>query len=105
MLTMESRVGECLLAEKQGLCSESLSHARATASHDCILDTDDIRVFIERKEMSRGSRANCDWKDSQQVEDIIMPRYIERRRHLQWTACRLKGRNPSMKSVQMILLR
>lgn len=74
MLTMESRVGECLLAEKQGLFSESLSHARATASHGCILDTDDIRVFIERKEMSRGNRADGEWKYSPQAEDIIMPR-------------------------------
>ena len=65
---MECRVRECLLAEKQGLCSESLSHARATASHDCILDTDDIRVFIERKEISIGNRANGDWKYSPQVD-------------------------------------
>lgn len=71
---MKSRVGGCLLAEKQGLCSESLSHARATASHDCICDIDDIRVSFERKEISIGNRVDSNWKYSPQVEDIIMPR-------------------------------
>lgn len=52
LLTMESRVGECLLVEKQGLCSEGLSLVQATATHDCIFDIDDISVFLERKNMS-----------------------------------------------------
>jgi len=43
------------------------SHARATASHGCILDTDDIRVFIERQEMSRGNEADSNWKYFTQV--------------------------------------
>ena len=74
MLTMKSRVGGCLLAEKQGLCSESLPHARATARHDCNCDIDGLTVFLESKDTPIGYWADSDWKYSPQVEDIIMPR-------------------------------
>ena len=71
---MKSRVGGCLLAEKQGLCSQSLSHARATASHDRNCDIDCITVFLECKDTPIGYRADSDWKYSPQIEGIIMPR-------------------------------
>ncbi len=73
MLTIESRVGGCLLAEKQGLCSESLSCARATASHDCNCDFDGITLVLESKDTPIGNRVDSNWKYSPQVEDIIMP--------------------------------
>ena len=75
MLTMGSRVGGCLLAEKQGLCSESLSHAMATASHDYIFDIDGITVFPESKDTSIDYRANGDWKYSPQVDSHYIYTY------------------------------
>lgn len=61
LLTMESRVGECLLVEKQGLCSEGLSLVQATR-RDCVFDIDDISVFLESKDTSIGYWADGDWK-------------------------------------------
>jgi len=71
---MKSRVGGCLLADKQGLCSASLSCARVTASHDCICDIDGITVVPESKDTPIDNRVDSNWKYSPQVEDIIMPR-------------------------------
>ena len=67
MLTMESRVGECSLAEKQGPFQESLPRARATASHDCNCDIGGITVFLESKDTPIGYGAESDWKYSPQV--------------------------------------
>ena len=53
---MESRVGECSLAEKRGLCLESLAKARVAASRERIFDIDDTSVFLERKDMLRGNK-------------------------------------------------
>lgn len=60
LLTIESRVGECLLVEKQGLCSESHSLVQATARRDCIFDIDGTTVFLESKDASIGYWADGD---------------------------------------------
>ena len=66
---MNSRVGGCLLAEKQGLCSESLPHLRATASHDCNCDIDGITVVLESKDTPIGNRFDGGWKYFTQVDE------------------------------------
>jgi hypothetical protein len=71
---MESRVEECLPAEKRALCLESHSHARPKASHDCIFDIVDISVFLERKDTSIGSGTDRDMNIPRKLKDIIMPR-------------------------------
>jgi len=74
LLTMENRVGEYFLVEKQGLCSEGLSLARATARRDCIFDIEDISALIESKDMPRGNGAMVIGIIPYNLKEIMMPR-------------------------------